>query len=109
MTPINFCVYVAFSDAAAMQFGHALPFDCNKKRGWYIKEYGKSKRFSRRRYPHTDEPKKRRKKAPPPDEPIAEPLIALPAPKATAHPTAQQQMTMWDDETWKARQKKRRL
>lgn len=104
MTPVTFCAYVAFSDTAAMQFGQALLFVCNKKRGWYIKEFGVSKRFSRRRYPDTDETKKRRKRQTT-DEPVIEQPLALPAPVAAMT----QQIKMWDDETWQTRQKKRRL
>lgn len=40
MTPVDVCVYVAFTYQAAFDFAHTIPFERNKKRGWFVKQIG---------------------------------------------------------------------
>ncbi len=44
MNPVDICVYVAFTHEAAFAFAHSLSFECNKKRGWFVKEWGSKRR-----------------------------------------------------------------
>lgn len=120
MTPVDICVYVAFTYDAAFAYAKTLPFVCNKKRGWWVKKWGTKaidrgdwgERIDNRHYRHraeyVHEPHE------PPDEAYEEedaaesPPILLPA--STPPPQATQPVLFEVVSVWKhSKPTKRRL
>lgn len=95
MTPVDICIYVAFSYDAAFEFVNQLAFISNKKRGWFVKPWGKKNRH----YTYHED------YGEPPQEEPKEEMAPIPLPP----PPSPQHAAMWDLEEWQERQKKRRL
>lgn len=98
MTPVDFCVYVAFTYDAAFAYAKTLPFTSNKKRGWFVKLVGMKQRHYRHRAEYVHEPNE------PPDEayeeevaespPILLPASTPPPPQAT-QPVLFEVVSVW--------------
>jgi hypothetical protein len=52
MSPVTFCIYIAFTSDAAFAYAETLPFANNKKRGWFVKQVGVKKRHYKYKEPY---------------------------------------------------------